>query len=266
MTHPPLWIDELARQFWLMVGGEEPFPRRLVDPILWSPLDLAVEEIPALTMRTVRGQLVRRRLQIPGPSGEAALRGCLLASNGGGLILIDASDSPAERTFTLAHELAHFLRDYWQPRRRAVASFGPTILDALDGRRTLHPEEHLHGLLREIPLGSHTHLMRRDRGWMPLTVARAEANADRLAMELLAPADEIARRWPDLTDGEVLAERLADEFGLPRRSADDYADHLFPQVEECPLLIRLRKSANSCRTFASTGEQETGGSCDEQPT
>src|SRR5205085_3975397 len=112
---------------------------------------------------------------------DRPLRGCLLACDGAGFIFLDAADPPAERTFSLAHELAHFLRDYWRPRQRAFAALGGSVREVFDGGRAPRREERLHALLRGVSLGPHVHLMARDGGTPPPEVAAAESDADRLA-------------------------------------------------------------------------------------
>lgn len=253
MTGPPLWVVELAGAFWRAAGEPEPFPRRLLGPILWSPFDLDVEEVAGLTTRAVDAALARRGCPIRCPAGERAVRGCLVAARGGGVIFLDADDDEAERTFTLAHELAHFLADYCRPRHRAAAVLGDAVLDVLDGRRPATTTERFHALLRGVSLGAHLHLMHREPGWVAPEVRDAEADADRLAWELLAPADALA-------DRADLPRVLRTEFGLPADAAAAYARVLRPSAPPIGLLDRLRKSAESRRSSSPRREEEAGGS------
>jgi Zn-dependent peptidase ImmA (M78 family) len=260
----PLVVAELVDLFWREVGRPEAFPRRLRDSLRWTSFDLTIEELPGLTTRGVEKILARSGCprSLAGP--DRSLRGCLLADNGAGWIFLDANDGLPERTFTLAHELAHFLADYWQPRQRAVAVLGPGILEVLDARRPATLAERLHALLRETPLGSHLHLMDRPTDHVNVAVNRAEDRADRLALELLAPAEEVLRRL----EGEanrVVAERvLVEEFGLPLTLARPYAQILIPPPRRFPWLDRLQNAQNSCRTSANKQEDKAGGARDEQ--
>jgi hypothetical protein len=108
-----------------------------------------------------------------------------VARGGGGFIFLDAADPPAERRFSLAHEVAHFLRDYDAVRREACRRLGPGVLAVFDGHRPATPDEQLQAVLRGVPVAAHVHLLRRDDGGRPKTPAEreAEAAADRLAFE-----------------------------------------------------------------------------------
>jgi hypothetical protein len=98
-----------------------------------------------------------------------------------------------------------------------------------------------HALLAAVPLGFHLHLLSRDpEGGFPAeTVLAAEEEADRLAYELLAPADEVLRRLV-VHQEQDLAELLRTDFGLPAAHAARYRDILSPVAPADPLLKRLR--------------------------
>jgi hypothetical protein len=234
----PQWAAELAAEFWRQAGGEEPFPRGLRDPILASSFDLTIEAMADLSVAGVERYLARQGRALSCDQIDRPLRGCLVAENGGAFVFLDARDEQAERTFSLAHELAHFLRDYWQPRRQVVEALGESVLEVLDGLRPPTGAERLHALLRRAPVGCHKHLMRRDRGALPPAVREAEEDADRLALELLAPAAEVRRR--SAGDRAGCAALLRRDFGLPHAVAGAYPQALWPPEETQPLLARLR--------------------------
>jgi hypothetical protein len=235
----PLWVTELAEAFWADAGGPGPFPRDLRRPARRA-LPLSVEALPRLGVRRVADWL--RGLGVPCPFGgpDRPLRGCLLALGDNGLVFLDADDPQDEQRFSLAHEVAHFLRDYGQPRRRAVAVLGPPVLEVLDGRRPPTPAERLHGALRGVPVGVHRHLLARAERGAPVSsvVAASEQDADRLAFELLAPAAELR----GVTDVSALRHRLVAEFGLPAAEASRYVEVLLPPARRCPFLERLRRA------------------------
>jgi hypothetical protein len=167
----------------------------------------------------LRGQDVVARVDEP----DRPLRACLAAVAGVGFVFVDAADPADERRFSLAHELGHFLRDYWGPRRRAARALGPAVLDVFDGRRSPTPEERLHALLRGMRVGFHTHLLARGGSPQAADAGASERDADRLAYELLAPAgDAVAAGGPDLI------QTLTATFGLPTAHASRYAALLCP--------------------------------------
>lgn len=190
----PLWAAELAAAFWAEAGEAGPSPRDLRRAVARSSFDLTVTELPGLATGRVEAYLAARGVALGGDGVNRPLRGCLVAASGCGWVFLDADDDPDEREATLAHELAHFLRHYDQPRRRAVAALGEGVLEVLDGRRPATPRERLHGLLRGVSTGRHVHLMRREPGPRFPEVEDAEREADELALELLAPGGEARAR------------------------------------------------------------------------
>jgi hypothetical protein len=233
-----MWVLELAEAFWNEAGVAGPWPRDLRTAAL-NALPLSIEELPGLGVLRVADWLRDAGSTCPELGPDRRLRGCLVACDGHGIVFLDAGDPEDEQRFTLAHEIAHFLRDYRRPRQRAVALLGPGILDVLDGRRPARPDERLHGVLRGVPVGVHRHLLARaDRGPLSPAVAQAEREADRLAFELLAPA----ARLRGLTDAGRLRQRLIAEYGLPVEAACRYAALLAPTARRCPFLERLRCS------------------------
>ena len=227
----PVWARELADAFWRAVGPE-PFPRTFAKVALGLPV--TVVERPGLSLGAIRDWLARRSsVTVPGP--DRAVRGCLLAHAGFGFVFVEANDPPAERRFTRAHELAHYLRDVWHPRRRAVARLGAGITEVLDGRRRPTTDERLHAVLRGLAAGPVVHLLGRGEDESPV-MREAEAAADRLAFELLAPAEGVG-----VSGGRAeLVDRLVRIFGLPPGPAARYAAVLIPRdVGTDPVVARL---------------------------
>jgi hypothetical protein len=223
----PVWVADLAAGFWAAAGDPPPFPRDLREPARWA-FPFAVVEVHGLSVAGVFRWLADRDIPVPVDEPDRPLRACLYARSDRGFAFVEAADDPAERRFSVAHELAHFLRDYWRPRRAAERQLGRAVLEVLDGLRPPTADERLAAVLRNRPIGPHVHLLRRDGCGRPPTAAEreAEAAADRLAFELLAPAAAV--EGPGGRPG--LVGRLVGEFGLPPAPAGRYAAILVPEA------------------------------------
>ena len=238
----PQWVGETAEEFWREAGDPGPFPRNLQAPISWC-LPVAILQLPRLRIQSIDDWLHRHG--VPGSigAGDRALRACLLARGGQGFIFLEGSDPEDEQRFSLAHELAHYLRDYWQPRRRVREQLGPEALEVIDGARPARPAEEVHALLSRTTLGYQVHLMDRASGGAYVTsaTARTERAADLLAYELLAPEEQLGRDVGDLPTDEGrrrAGELLRVRYGLPSRPATDYAALLFPPSDVSSALLR----------------------------
>jgi hypothetical protein len=144
-----------------------------------------------------------------------------MAWRGVGVVFFDGTLDAAERRFTLAHELGHFLLDYDEPRRRVLRD-APELLEVVDGVRTPTPADRAQAVLARVPVGVHTHLLE-DAGGR----GHAEDQASRFALELLAPWEEAldvareASRQPGpyrlaLARG---AHLMSERFSLPPHAA-----------------------------------------------
>lgn len=233
----PVWCVDLAEQFWLAAGSPPPFPRDLRRAATAVPL--TVVDIDGLTLAGVCRWFERCGLPFSTAEPDRPLRACLVARQGVGFAFVDRRDDPAERAFSLAHELAHFLRDYRHPWGKVETRLGKAALEVLDGRRGPTPGERLAALLRRTPLTAFAHLLRRDDDGRPATAAEREAEdaADRLAFELLAPADAVG----PVADRATLVDILVTAFGLPPKPAARYAAILTP--EPLPLDPAIRRLA-----------------------
>jgi hypothetical protein len=227
----PFWVADLADRFWADAGAAEPFPRDLRRAIARA-VPLTVVSLPDLRLAGVRDWLLRNGVACPCPGRDRRLRGCLVARSECGVVFLDGADPEDEQRFSLAHELAHFLRHYHRPRREAVRRLGELVSEVFDGLRPPTTAERIGALLADVRVGFHVHLLGRDGG---AAVAVAEREADRLAFELLAPAAAVL---PGGTEA-VLAERLGSRFGLPPAKARAYARLLAPPPDTDPLLGRL---------------------------
>ncbi len=192
------------------------------------------------------------RHAIASPTGlvtcrDRSLSGGIVAQYGHGLLFADSRDSDAEIRFTLAHEAKHCLMDHYYPRIDLMARFGDSIRPVLDGHRPPTRAERIDALLARTELAQHTHLLDREPV-SPNTseiVNQIEADADAFACELLAPAEELAIRFPNLLADEEEIESvrqvLIEEFALPPIPARQYARAwLASYGKPITLLHRLR--------------------------
>jgi hypothetical protein len=215
-ARPQVWVTELAARFWTAVGEVPPFPRNLRAALDWLPA-LHVVEVPNLTLASAAERFAAYGIRCPQPAEDRPLAGCFAGDRGVGVILLDSTLPRDELLFTTAHEVAHYLRDYEAPRRRVEARLGARAFAVLDGDRPATLDERLAGVLCDVRIGPHIHLLDRDRRGRALTLEAREAEeaADRLAFELLAPFAEAA--------ADATVARLISKFGLPAAAAAKYA-------------------------------------------
>jgi len=226
----------IAREFWSSAGDRTQFPCELEAPVLWA-LPVAILKLPRLSIFDVETWLAMRGIQFRFQTSNRPLHGSLLAYQGRGCILLNGADSDSELRYSLAHETAHFLMNYLRPRRRAVNLLGSAILEVFDGFRTPTVRERVHGILGRIPIGFHVHFMGSNIGSKldSNAIMELEDNADLLALEIIAPEEEVrrgvARVWNrdhNCSRLEVALTLLVKQFGLPRNVAEGYARYLFP--------------------------------------
>ena len=244
MDHPDnsYLIENIAREFWELAGGAGEtgtLPRDIKIAITLA-LPLEVYPVPALRVSHVLAWT--RRVQMPHHihRRDRRLHGCLLADRGKGTIFVDSSDADEEQRFTLAHELAHFLLDYQLPRQRAFSALGPSILPVLDGERAPTLEERVHAVMSNVHLGTMSHVMERPESGLPTNlVIDLENRADRLALELLAPAESLCTVMRQATapigfDARMayVTQVLTRQYGLPRVIAVSYARYVLTQLGE----------------------------------
>ncbi|MCA1706555.1 MAG: ImmA/IrrE family metallo-endopeptidase [Actinobacteria bacterium] len=238
----PLWINETTEMFWTRAGVPEPFPRNLRIPIANS-LPLAVVSMPALRLDSVEHWMRNQGVICGIGIDDRRLRACLVARYGQGIIFLDGSDPEDEQRFSLAHELAHFLRDYLAPRRLASERLGEDVLEVLDGDRPPRHDERVHALLARVQIGFHVHLMDRspDGNIVSDAIEEAERDADRLALELLAPSEEVleeVRQYSPEQRREALIRSLVNVYGMPATLAAYYALLLVPKPKREGSFVR----------------------------
>lgn len=230
-------IRDWAERFWLLAGQSEPFPRSLESAVSWA-LPLTIIKLPRLDGETINDYLQQVGLSPACRTTFRALRGCLLARGGSGMVFLDGTDPADEMRFTLAHEVAHFLLDHLHPRQRAVQALGSSIHEVLDGLRDPTSAERLNALLQSVSFERLDHYLdRQTDGTIGCQkILRAEDRADRLALELLAPIQSVeeslaaqSATGSDANAGNLIHWILVKEYGLPREIAKTYSRFLVNQ-------------------------------------
>lgn len=215
--------------------NESGFPRDIETAVLIS-LPACIVKVGRLSVSIVHDELIRRNIAIRCPVGNRNLRGCLVAQADRGLIFVDGEDPPEEQRLTVAHEAAHFVVDYLEPRAQALARFGESIRAVLDAAREPTQEEKVDAFLGRVPLRAHVHLMSRLGDGDHL---HCESRADELAYEMLAPKRLVnalvSTAAPNGNRRNVCADILVTRFGLPPAAAKDYASRLYPHEPLVPL-------------------------------
>src|SRR5579863_7064222 len=95
----------MANRFWKPAGQlAHQLPRDIESAIAWS-LPLFIVRVPHLCVHDVNDYLGQRQLPSLISAPDRPLHGCVLASRGKGLLMVDGSDDARELRFTLAHEV-----------------------------------------------------------------------------------------------------------------------------------------------------------------
>jgi hypothetical protein len=244
----------IADQFWARAGVAEDFPRRLT-PTIAAILPVPVILLPRLTIPAVVDWLGRHRVPCTPLSGSRRLRGCLVAQRGHGFMFVEGDLAEDEQRLTVAHETAHFLYHYEQPRALAYRLLGESILGVLDGDRAPTPSERLRGALRGVPVGVYTHTLDRDDDGRPNDeAARLETEADLIAFELLAPMATVRRS----TGGRDYANVLVSRFGLPTWAAVRWGAWIGARSSGDGFIARLSEASKSGRRALSRFAGDSG--------
>jgi len=230
-------IESLANDYWVKVPAKSAFPRNLEHSVCWG-YPVVILTLPDLTLAAVHSWLSERGILRDSIRRDRPLHACLAAIRGQGFIFLNGTDSEEQRRFSLAHEIAHFILDYNRPRKQAIEFFGQSIIDVLDGERPPSVEERLAGTLRSLNLGNFDHLIDRDEkgSVSSMRVLDAEDNADRLALELLAPRRDVVKLMKEYKQKSqtvclhTTQTLLTERYGLPATVATQYARFLLAKL------------------------------------
>jgi hypothetical protein len=209
-------VLDLADQFWGVLPEAFPYPRDIARAAMLA-FPVVVMKLPLLTVERIASWLRARGAVVTIPLCEGEMAGCVVAHRGHAVIFIAGTDPADERRATVAHELAHFIRHYLVPRQRAVGALGAAIIEVLDGDREPTYAERARGVLRDVPVGVHVHVL--PRGDRQAVIAQVENEADELALELLAPRATVAGYLHSIGASDLSPRErrraLGKQFGLP---------------------------------------------------
>jgi Zn-dependent peptidase ImmA (M78 family) len=139
----------------------------------------------------------------------------VLCAKGHALILVEKDDESSERLFTIAHEVAHFVAHYLEPREKILERLGSGIKPVLDGERVASDSERIAGVLERCPIGFYHHMLPRAKA-----IADIESDADEIAFEVLSPLSEVLKNLKEKKQNtEEDIELLQRTFGLPAWAA-----------------------------------------------
>jgi hypothetical protein len=212
-------LEGRAADFWADTDLADTYPRSIEQAIALK-LPVTVVKLPVVTVQAA-GRWLRRHHRTPAfPPYRRDLMGCLYADGGHGFIFVCGADEPEEQRFTLAHDTAHFLVDYWWPRLQVIRALGVSIIAVLDGKRSASLAERASALLARVRLGAHYHLLPRQDGAGDTRIACVEDRADDLGLELVAPRKcvlQLVRGMPATvrSDAQAACCQLGTFFGLP---------------------------------------------------
>ena len=219
-------LEDLAATFWDQVGPP-PSPRDLDYVIHCFRPSVSLVPLSNLNIQAIRQWLSRTGHSLELDARERPLNGCLVADHGAAFLFVRAGLPAEDHRMIVAHEFAHYLADYEQPRNRACRRVGPALLSIFDGDRPASAAEDIEASLAGIDLKPHVHYMERsaDGTWSE-AVNQVEQTANDLALELIAPWRTVQETMQSGADEAEWVETLRTQFGLPASWAEPYADRL----------------------------------------
>ncbi len=109
--------DNLVPKGWIPTVSGYPLSFDALSRAIRESFRLAIHPTPSMTIGDIAAVLHRLQLPIEPErlDGYSELAGFLYAYQGGGIIFIEETDTDERKKFSLAHELGHFINDYYRP-------------------------------------------------------------------------------------------------------------------------------------------------------
>jgi hypothetical protein len=212
-------IRAVADALWSTAGGRARFGDPPdIEGAMTRALPMAVHRSRNLSTSDVNRLLVSLGCEPLQPAPDRALRGCMVADVGVGLVLVDSADPEDEQRLTIAHETAHFVLHYLRPREQAAAALGSKIIPVLDRTRSATRAELFSAALRDVPIAPFRHAMVRSPGPFSGRILMMEAEADELALEILVSREMLRTLAPATAD--VVAKRFRIPVGAAARLSE----------------------------------------------
>ena len=229
--------------FWRRAGGRFSYPADIAYAAMCA-LDVYVEEVAGLTPVRAAAYVGREGLWILDGADERSLHGCVIIGRSGAAILVEKNEDEAEKRFTVAHEVSHYILEVKQRHNRAADVMGQEFTDTLYGLREATPTERIDAWLNNTHSDALAHFMDRapGGGYGCSRTLEAECVADDLALEILAPRSELMAAISSVGFSESLkaARRISEgRFGLPEGVAERYASRIVWQMKGGPSTAEL---------------------------
>lgn len=211
-------LKKISSQFWRTSGLKLVCPRPIEDAVIRN-FPISIVKLKSITYESLNGWLANRNLAGVLPHFNGSLLGGIFAFKGDALLFVDASLPSYEMRYTIAHEVGHFMFDYYYKRQKAKSTVGEKAEEILDGTRRATLGERVDALFLGVDLRPYYHLLA-EENCISITrgqIETAEDNADYLADELIAPEDVVnemfnEREFANVSEG---AKEIADILDVP---------------------------------------------------
>ena len=231
------WAD----WFWKRAGRRSEYPVNIGYAAM-SALEVYVEEVAGLTTHAAVFHVRRAGISCAISHDESRLHGCVVVGRRGAVILVEKNDDEAQKRFTIAHEVAHYILEVRRHRERAADRMGRDFSDVLYGSREATPTERIDAWLSDVRSDKILHLMDRapGGGYGCARTMDAECVADELALEILAPRSDVKEALSSLgrmgfAESLSAARRIAERrYGLPGAIAGVYASRAVRRLKGGP--------------------------------